>query len=190
MFPVSKVYSVYQLFVEANGIKQIFYVGQTSNAKKRMDSHRFDRTHAYRNHDKMLASLARSTGVIKTRRDIQMDILSTHETSRQARDAEVIAIKAALHEPYLINVRMGARPSDFEIARYKAFTKRTIPRTPQPVVATSIDGKSGFVFKSITEAAKTLKLEKRNICNALKGIYKTCGGYVWTKTTTQTGEAA
>lgn len=34
-------------------------------------------------------------------------------------------------------------------------------------------------FRSQTEAAKSLGLNKGNLCQCLKGRRKTCGGYVW-----------
>jgi predicted GIY-YIG superfamily endonuclease len=175
------MFTVYRLYVVVNSIRQVLYVGQTGNVNNRLADHRYNRSPKFARHDRALAGLGRSTGVLKSRNEIQLEVLSEHETRRQARDAEVIAIKAALHEPYLINVRIGARPSDFEIARFKLFTKRVIPRTPQPVIATRVDGKSGFIFKSISEAAKILNINRSNICHALSGKHKQIGGFVWTR---------
>ncbi len=52
-------------------------------------------------------------------------------------------------------------------------------RKKRAVIGTSLDGKHIVKFSSLSEAAKTCRISRSNLCNTLKGKRKMCGGYTW-----------
>lgn len=66
-----------------------------------------------------------------------------------------------------------------ENLNYGTRNERSAKALSKPVAQYTKDGEFVKIWPSQSEAERQLEISPGNICNALQGRYKTCGGFVW-----------